>query len=948
MASRGADLGASSEREAVEPDAEATEPGELRASAMGDADAEPPDDDRPAATIGRFALLHRVGAGAMGVVYAAFDDVLDRKVAIKLVAPRLAMRERARERMLAEAQALAKLRHPNVIQVYEAGLDRGRLFIAMEFVEGVTLERWLRDVPAGRPWREVLGVFGQAGRGLAAAHAADLVHCDFKPDNAMLSEDGHVRVMDFGLARAGGADSQSTADTVVSSNGAATHTERTGRVVGTPAYMAPEQWGRGPIDARSDQFSFCVALFEGLWGRRPFSGDTLPALATATLAGRIDEPANRRGVPERVRRAVLRGLATEPERRWPSMDALLRELVPDERPRRWWVLPIAGASLVSFGVLLIRSFTEPAPEPCATAAEAVVEAWSPEVAQRVREGLLAVGTSWAEPTAERTVAALDAYARALGQGRTDACEGTHVRHEQSETLMLQRVRCLDGRQRRLQALVGVLVHADVEVLENAVDAAHGLAPVEPCADLGYVSSEVPLPDDPAEAAAVADVEQQLADVEALHHAGKYAEALRRGEDAWQRAASVDHVPIRVEALNLLARSRLELGDHDAALASAREAYVISGTASRVDAADTHTMLGHILDQKGDYEQALIEYRTAAALWSDVLGPDDLQVARCRNDIGTVLNHQGRYDAALAELRAALVMQEAAGDVGQATITRNNIGATLVELGRNEEAARELQRALEIDAATLGATHPRLAPAHNNLGGALVGLRRYDEALVELRQALAIWTEAVGSHHPDVTTVRGNVGFVLLELDRHEDALAELEAVLSIQQQLLGNDHALVANTHHNIGRGLQALGRYSEALQAVTRAHETWRTALGPEHPDVALSLTSMAAAQLALGRPDEAVRAAEEAVRIYERLDNQPVHLGQARMKLAQALWASGRDRARSLRLAEQARDAFREAGAPRRKLLATAEVWISEHAPACRRDPEQRWTCPEPPASP
>jgi serine/threonine protein kinase len=284
------------------------------------------DTERPA--LGRFRLIRRLGSGAMGVVYEGYDPDLDRRVALKVVRPEIEAQRslKARSRMMREAQALARLRHPNVTMVYEVGTsESGLMFIAMELVEGRTLGRWLRSRP--RSWREIVEVFLQAGRGLAAAHRAGLVHRDFKPDNVIVDEDGSARVVDFGLARSTGMaeflptlDSQDGGEPVAM----ALHLTCTGAVLGTPAYMAPEQFQGGAVQATSDQFSFCVALFEALYGRRPYPGHDLPTLQRSLMRGQPVGP--RRGVPRTLYRVLRRGLSVDPAQRFASMEKLLEAL----------------------------------------------------------------------------------------------------------------------------------------------------------------------------------------------------------------------------------------------------------------------------------------------------------------------------------------------------------------------------------------------------------------------------------------------------------------------------------------------------------------------------------------------------------------------------------------------------------------------------------------------
>jgi tRNA A-37 threonylcarbamoyl transferase component Bud32 len=296
-------------------------------------------------TVGRYLILSEIGAGGVGTVYAAHDPELDRKVAIKLMRPetadKLAATE-ARGRMQREAQAMARLAHPNVVSVYDVGTFGDEVFVAMELIEGQTVKHWCMTKP--RTWREIRDAFVQAARGLAAAHAAGLVHRDFKPENVLVASDGRVRVLDFGLARAAAAptteidetlSSRAVADTAVGTSSPLVATlTRTGTLLGTPAYMSPEQHLRQNTDERSDQFSFCVTLYEALYGERPFPGETLAALGVSIMAGRVNDPPKSSAVPSWLRAHVLRGLKPDPKERFPSMAALIDALMADPAARR--------------------------------------------------------------------------------------------------------------------------------------------------------------------------------------------------------------------------------------------------------------------------------------------------------------------------------------------------------------------------------------------------------------------------------------------------------------------------------------------------------------------------------------------------------------------------------------------------------------------------------------
>jgi hypothetical protein len=295
--------------------------------------------------VARYLVLSSLGAGGMGVVFAAYDPQLDRKIALKLLRSGIAVSSKdARTRLRREAQAIAQLSHPNVVSIYDVGTtDDGDVYIAMEFVEGDTLTTWLRSYP--RSWREIIDVFIQAARGLWAAHGVGLLHRDFKPDNVLVGGDGRVRVTDFGLARSVLAPDEVARKTPVMTPLDVALTA-TGTVLGTPRYMPPEQLTGPALDARSDQFSFCVALYEALYGRHPLADGT--AVAMLERGDRATPPPEGTRVPSPIGRAVLRGLERDRSRRFPSMGALIDELVP--APRRSPVR-FAGAAATALVVI---------------------------------------------------------------------------------------------------------------------------------------------------------------------------------------------------------------------------------------------------------------------------------------------------------------------------------------------------------------------------------------------------------------------------------------------------------------------------------------------------------------------------------------------------------------------------------------------------------------------
>ena len=317
-------------------------------------------------TIGRYKVLGLVGRGGFGEVHAAHDPELDRRVALKVLTR--SEDPGAVALLRREATTMARLSHPNVVRVFDVGEVDGDLFIAMEFIRGVTLRTWLSGQV--RTWPEIRAVFVAAGQGLAAAHREGVVHRDFTPENVIIDDDGRARVVDFGLAAASGDELMPghTADEDELVDTAQTADPTPG---GTPAYIAPELHLGRPADARSDQFSFCVALFEALHGRRPFRGRNAASPQAMQDGVQVD-----RALPPHLRRTLVRGLAAAPERRFPDMDALLRELVRDAAPRaptRYLALGTGTIALLGLALWLARPAPAPPPLPPPTPADACAQ-----------------------------------------------------------------------------------------------------------------------------------------------------------------------------------------------------------------------------------------------------------------------------------------------------------------------------------------------------------------------------------------------------------------------------------------------------------------------------------------------------------------------------------------------------------------------------------------------
>ncbi len=295
--------------------------------------------------IGRYRIERELGVGGMGIVYEVFDPDLERRVALKLILR--ATSEEGRARLLREARAMARLTHANIVRIYEIGSDQGREFVTMELVDGGSLADWLRAEP--RSTREIVDAFIAAGRGLAAAHRAGIVHRDFKPHNVLRDTSGRIVVGDFGLAT--GLEMQASAAQITFAG--YTTLTATGSWVGTPAYMAPEQWNGGSITPATDQFAFCIALWEALAGDRPFRGDDVEALRAAVTGGPAKLDASR--IPRRFRALLRRGLDPDPAKRWPSMEAVIDQLARGRRRAVYWVSALLVLGIATGAVLVARS-----------------------------------------------------------------------------------------------------------------------------------------------------------------------------------------------------------------------------------------------------------------------------------------------------------------------------------------------------------------------------------------------------------------------------------------------------------------------------------------------------------------------------------------------------------------------------------------------------------------
>ncbi|MBV8760224.1 MAG: serine/threonine protein kinase [Deltaproteobacteria bacterium] len=846
------------------------------------------------AQLGRYRVVDKLGGGGMGIVYAAYDPELDRQVALKVMRPstRAGNDADARARLLREAQAMARLAHPNVVPVYDVGTFGDDVFVAMELVTGLTLREWLKREVRG--WRTIIAAFTEAGHGLAAAHAAGLVHRDFKPENVLVGQDGRVRVLDFGLARTDEAAAavpldRSGSDLSVSQRRLLdSQLTQTGALMGTPLYMSPEQWNHAPTDARSDQFSFCVALFEALWGTPPFAGRTVAELSEAVSRGVLIPPPASSEVPARIRNAIVRGLSRDPAARFPTLNALLAQLGDDPRAaRRKRLVAIAVTALVAAAIAVATlRLAHPHKDPCAGSRDRLAGVWDGPRRAALAQAFAATKVSYAGDTQARVVNALDAYAAAWVAMHDETCRATNVRHEQSDHLLDLRMACLDGRLHTLAAQVDVLVHADAQVVPHAIPAVQELPSLAACADAAALSAAMPPPSEPAARAELAKLQQQLDGAIAQEHAGHLEEQQTVLEDVVARARSLGYPPLTANALHELGGLKGRLQDFKGAMPLLREAELQAEAASdRELAAHIWASLTYAATEAGDYAEAAQDGQHAEAL---LTGSTSLE-RRSELDVelGTLAYFQGKADESVRHYQRALADREKLFGPNdfRVGVVLDNLGITLEDMGKKDEALATHQRAVAIAEASLGPDHPDLATSLNSLGVALHGVHRDDEALAAHRRALAILEKALGPDNGEVGATHSYIAQVLMDTHHTEDGLAEYTRALAIEEK------------------------------------------ALGPDHPNLAYDLLGIADGELEAKHTADAIAHYERALHLRETHNSPPIEIAQARYALARALVGASADRSRAIELATAARDAYR-ADPAQSDNAAAVERWLAKHA--------------------
>ncbi len=930
--------------------------------------------------IGRFEVVRRVGDGATGVVYEAHDPQLERKVAIKLLRPGATVPlDKAEQWLAREAKTLAKLSHPHVVPVYDVGTHEGQVFIALEYVAGSTMRQWLEQSPS---WPEVVDVFVQAAQGLAAAHAAGLVHRDFKPDNVLIGDDGRVRVSDFGIARRLDDGTRTDGEPLDDTSSENVRDPTTHRAAGTPSYMAPEQFLGDPVDARTDQFGFCVALHEALYGSRPFAGTTRQALAANVIAGRRRTPQIAQPPPAWLDRVVARGLSVDPAHRFASMDALLAQL--QRRPgQRRLAIGLAFAAGVGATAVLALSSSDPAVVPCGDAEQRLAVVWNADRAEGIRRAFEATELSYAADTATRITHAFDGYGTQWTHAYAGACRGV------TEEVAMRRVHCLQSRLLELDSLVGELTTADRAAVEHAISGAASLLDPGACEHAAAPQSRHPASGEEADA-----LREQIASAKAKKDAGHPREALPLARDAARRAQDLGDPTLSAEALlvagqtermllGMIARNEAQATIYAAVLAAQASGRPDIEARAMVEYLGVNESIGE-LDRVMEWEPRV---RDAVARVGD---PPEL-VGRIEHTLALASSFRGHDDLAKAHGEASLAHFMKGGPSAQrfAATSHNLLGELVFGAGDYTDALPHYERALDITMDAFGPRHAWAANAYGNMAEVYHYLGRFREAddlyrrsfqirlevygptsiwvihsmahvadtamaLGEPERARKVYTEALSQRQ----ALRALVGDkpdddVMLSVFRDIQAwdqdqwlqyglafayleLGEVEAAerhaTAIAEPTLPDDrhHPDLIGRHDVVGWIRLAQGRHAEAAAEFRRVLPRLQAHYPDGHYILAFPLAGLGQAQLAMGQTELAETSLQDALAHLRRIPRAfPRLSGDLRISLARVKAARG-ERDAATELARAAHDDYRQAYDRRPGDLDAVEAWLHEHETA------------------
>jgi tetratricopeptide (TPR) repeat protein/predicted Ser/Thr protein kinase len=860
--------------------------------------------DRTAAPIGeRYEVKHELGRGGMGTVYLAHDRTLGRDVALKLHRVDRATGS-AEGRLQREALAMAKLAHPNVVSVFEIGDLDDRMYVAMEYVRGGTLRAWAEQPHS---WREIVAMLVATGRGLAAAHAVGLVHRDFKPENVLVGEDGRPRVGDFGLARS---DAGSTGAGALAPGALTSTTTATASASGTPAYMAPEQMTGELVDARSDQFAFCVVAWECLFGKRPFAGATVDVLAHAIAEHRLAPTTAK--VPDRVRAVLDRGLAAATADRFADMPTLLAALERAAAPRtaRNAIAVAAGlAVLLGGGLFAQRTLAaHRLAARCDDAAGAMRARFGVAAHAQLATALIASGSPYGESAELHTLPVIDRATSLLADEAASVCRDTSL----SATARAARVACLDRRAGDVTSIVTQLSQPTPGGAEGAPDAAWSLTDPQPCTD------------GPTGARAIApSVRDRLAKIYALSDGRHTDEALAAAKQLVDDTRASHDTPSMVQVAQVLGELQDQI-DHAAAAASfqlaetgAEELGDDLGAASALASLATDAVMGGA----GQYAQAHRDIELARAKLARVGGNPELEIRLAFIESQVLMSEQRGGDAE----RALLAVLKRAGELYPANHPHfAQIYGTLAQIedgiGKHADELANAQKCYDLAKAAYGDGHPTTVEALLTLGIAQGKTDHLDDARNNLRHVLGMFPPG----HPLRLSAQAGLGSLELQAKNFPAARAAFEDARAGYVAAEGSASNDVALMDDALGGVYQELGDLDHAIASDREAVAIYRAEGDDGTAHLAPALAGLCDALLTGGNAKDALPLATQALALLEArpADASPQALADARLAMAKALWETHGDPHRARDLAAAAEHGGTE---PARKQLATD--WLAAH---------------------
>ena len=713
------------------------------------------------ATVGRYLVLERLGAGAMGIVYAAYDPELDRKIALKLLRPtqRTAGDTSRREaRMVREAKAIAKVSHPNVVAIFDVGVHDGQVFMAMEHLPGGTLTDWIAP-DKKRSWREIVNLFVEIGHGLAGAHAEGLIHRDFKPDNVLLDKNGKPKVVDFGLVRLSGRDLEESGASDAGEDAP------TGRSIADSPPSRPRCWrgrsrGRAPSWARPPTWppssSWARKSTSARTSSRSASRSTRPSTASARLRATPSSCSRRRwsrGAPENqsgIHRspggcdgpccAGSKAIASAASRSWTISSPLSRRTRRSGPGRGRSPEPMLLLLLAAVGVAHRVGAGQRAM--CTGGGARLAGIWEPgsDTSERkaaIHRAFAASGKSYAEQAFTGAARLLDQYVARWTGMYTDACQATQVRGEQSAEVLDLRMACLNEHLGNARALSDVFAAADGKVVENAVSAAAALPSLDRCADVTLLRAVVKPPEDAATRKRVDDLRGGLANLIALRDSGQCARAIPKAETLISEVRAVGYQPLLADTLYESAQLGSSCGDIAETLQRFRDAHA-AATASRNDevAAQASALIPSFAINRLGQVLVAREWLGVARGAVARMGRETLADAMLAQAEGMLAASEGRYERALTAADDSIaITRRLLGPDDPLTITwEANKGNWQETAGRLEEALQTDVQARTHFERVLGSEHPRVALVSNNEGEVLNLLGRYPEAEVAYERA----------------------------------------------------------------------------------------------------------------------------------------------------------------------------------------------------------------------